>query len=275
MTDSVDPFHDISIFGEFKDPALEAQFRAANIAVELPRTRYFMLLPLLSVFAFIRQDYSFAPNSFTFYWLLGARCAFGLFTLYCFFTLKSMRDDHRIDRLISLWRLVGVALIPMIDSTRPLIYMSYVGSAIVQVVYFHHPFFPSLRRQLLPAALLSVWEIYLLLAWKQPLYPTATPSIISAVLLANVIAFSMAWFVHDSRREMYAAGLLAQSLRAQIQTLEDILPICSHCKNIRDEQGKWNRLENYLRDHKEMEFTHGICPDCTSKLFPDFAPGKT
>ena len=52
--------------------------------------------------------------------------------------------------------------------------------------------------------------------------------------------------------------------------LRGILPICAHCKKIRDDQGYWSQAEVYVRDHTEAEFSHGICPECIEKLYPEF-----
>jgi AmiR/NasT family two-component response regulator len=60
---------------------------------------------------------------------------------------------------------------------------------------------------------------------------------------------------------------------AEIKTLRGILPICASCKNIRDDKGYWNQIEVYIRDHSEAEFTHGICPECAKKLYPDLDLG--
>jgi phosphoserine phosphatase RsbU/P len=49
---------------------------------------------------------------------------------------------------------------------------------------------------------------------------------------------------------------------SQVKQLQGLLPICSYCKKIRDEQNYWQRVENYLSEHTEMVFSHGICPDC-------------
>ena len=54
-----------------------------------------------------------------------------------------------------------------------------------------------------------------------------------------------------------------------IKTLQGMLPICSACKNIRDDEGYWNRIESYISEHSEVKFTHSICPDCTKKLYPE------
>ena len=55
----------------------------------------------------------------------------------------------------------------------------------------------------------------------------------------------------------------------EIKILSGLLPICASCKNIKDDQGHWKQMESYIRDHSEAEFTHGICPDCAKKLYPD------
>lgn len=49
---------------------------------------------------------------------------------------------------------------------------------------------------------------------------------------------------------------------AQVKQLQGLLPICSYCKNIRDEQNYWQRLDSYLMEHADVMFSHGICPDC-------------
>ncbi len=61
----------------------------------------------------------------------------------------------------------------------------------------------------------------------------------------------------------------------EINTLRGILPICSSCKKIRDDTGYWNQIEYYISIHSDAEFSHGICPDCAEKLYPDeFNPYK-
>lgn len=65
---------------------------------------------------------------------------------------------------------------------------------------------------------------------------------------------------------------LQQAIK-QIKTLRGIVPICMNCKKIRDDQGYWNQVEVYVRDHTEAEFSHGVCPDCITKLYPDLGKG--
>jgi len=53
---------------------------------------------------------------------------------------------------------------------------------------------------------------------------------------------------------------------AQVKQLQGLLPICSYCKNIRDEQNYWQQLDSYLMEHADVLFSHGICPDCYQKV---------
>ena len=58
---------------------------------------------------------------------------------------------------------------------------------------------------------------------------------------------------------------------SEIKTLSGLLPICSSCHKIRDDQGYWNQLETYISSHSTAEFSHSICPDCIKKLYPELA----
>jgi FixJ family two-component response regulator len=60
-----------------------------------------------------------------------------------------------------------------------------------------------------------------------------------------------------------------QEALANIKVLRGMLPICASCKKIRDDSGYWNQIESYIRAHADVEFSHGLCPDCTGRLYPD------
>ena len=55
-----------------------------------------------------------------------------------------------------------------------------------------------------------------------------------------------------------------------IQKLQGMLPICAMCKNIRDDKGYWNRVEEYISKYLDVRFSHGICPECAQKHYPEF-----
>ena len=60
-----------------------------------------------------------------------------------------------------------------------------------------------------------------------------------------------------------------QNALGQVRELSGLLPICASCKSIRDDKGYWTHLESYLSEHSKAEFSHGICPECAKKLYPE------
>jgi PAS domain S-box-containing protein len=64
-------------------------------------------------------------------------------------------------------------------------------------------------------------------------------------------------------------GELQEAL-TRIKKLSGLLPICSSCKQIRDDQGYWHQVEQYIRQHSEAEFSHSICPPCARRLYPEY-----
>lgn len=90
-------------------------------------------------------------------------------------------------------------------------------------------------------------------------------------LLARVrthLALKMSLDRERALRENLEAAL------AKVKLLSGLIPICSSCKKIRDDQGFWNQVESYVANHSEATFTHGICPDCARVLFPEIFEGR-
>ncbi len=71
----------------------------------------------------------------------------------------------------------------------------------------------------------------------------------------------------EEEREKLIAEL--QLALSKIETLSGLLPICAYCKKIRDDAGYWNQIESYITEHSKAEFSHGICPDCLQKIYPE------
>jgi PAS domain S-box-containing protein len=92
--------------------------------------------------------------------------------------------------------------------------------------------------------------------------------------VANQIAGAIAnaqLFIERKRALEDREQLILQLQKAltEVKQLSGLLPICASCKKIRDDKGYWNQIESYIRDHSGVEFSHGICPDCMKKLYPD------
>lgn len=75
-------------------------------------------------------------------------------------------------------------------------------------------------------------------------------------------------------RELEQANKKLQEALETIKTLEGILPICAGCKKIRDESGEWQHLERYIGDRSKATFSHGLCPECARRLYPQYFEQK-
>jgi len=96
-------------------------------------------------------------------------------------------------------------------------------------------------------------------------YLELLPAVIEKALRQHRLA-------EDKRRAEEEKERLIVELRealAEVKKLGGLLPICANCKKIRDDTGYWLQVEEYISDHSEAQFTHGLCPDCARKLYPE------
>jgi len=91
----------------------------------------------------------------------------------------------------------------------------------------------------------------------------------------NLIEGAVINFIDVTERKRIEDAL--QKAFDEIRTLRGIVPICAKCKQIRDDKGFWSQVEDYVQNHTEAEFSHGICPECAKELYPDYelGPGST
>ena len=96
--------------------------------------------------------------------------------------------------------------------------------------------------------------------WNTPwtIFETAINALIRVAVLAS--------FVYLVDRILISK----RALEKEVRVLKGILPICSFCKRIRNIDGNWERLEEYIRAHSEAEFSHGMCPECAKKHYSNY-----
>ena len=104
------------------------------------------------------------------------------------------------------------------------------------------------------------------------------------IILAGLFAFSVQHILARSfaalarrivrQRQLIQtnASLVSELQEAllNVQSLSGLIPICAHCKKIRNDEGYWEQVESYLSAHSEVEFTHGICPGCAKTVIDEF-----
>ena len=102
---------------------------------------------------------------------------------------------------------------------------------------------------------------------KSPIYSDCGGVIGTVGIARDITAEKLA----QEEKERLVAEL--QQALDRVKRLRGLLPICASCKKIRDDKGYWQQIEEHIRDHSEVDFSHGLCPDCASQLFPRLCHG--
>lgn len=101
---------------------------------------------------------------------------------------------------------------------------------------------------------------------------TYTPDIVDGVVRGFFVHVADVTTMKALEREHERVIQKLEAALSEVRTLRGLLPICMHCKNIRDGDGKWIPVEGYVRARTEAQFSHGICPQCVATHYPDIDP---
>jgi len=109
--------------------------------------------------------------------------------------------------------------------------------------------------------------------WGVPIHPLALilPGVLPLALGTPALYahFRLAAQLERSRQELQQTNASLERVLADVKELKGLLPICSSCKKVRDDQGYWSHIEIYIRDHSKADFSHGLCPQCYERLYGD------
>ena len=112
------------------------------------------------------------------------------------------------------------------------------------------------------AFVLPVLRVFFIFQWKDPECQSLRATIINFLIRMGALLF-YAYLVGRTARQ-------TKLLEKRVKILEGIVPICASCKKIRNEKGEYVQVERYVSEHSEASFSHGICPECMCKLYPEF-----
>jgi len=184
-------------------------------------------------------------------------------------TPKSSTDDPPRNSVgLYAWCALLMAAILMADLAVPL--RVAVGVPHIIVVLLLSPCSPDKRLAVLVAAILSLLVVAAF--WAKPaageLWKVRANR--AAALLAIWVTTTL--ILQRKRLEDRREMAIRDRERAleEVKVLRGFLPICDSCKKNRDDRSYWTQMEAHIRDDSEAEFSHGICPECFKKLYPEF-----
>lgn len=104
----------------------------------------------------------------------------------------------------------------------------------------------------------------------------ASDYLVKTEITPQLLERSIRYSISQKNSEIEKDRLIEELKRAaeEIKTLSGLIPICVSCKRVRDDTGYWQQVEAYIAKHSNAEFSHGICPECTKKLYPEFYKKK-
>jgi hypothetical protein len=166
-----------------------------------------------------------------------------------------------IEKLYKQWATIScllvAAIVLMIDYTTgrlirfPIAYVLPVGMA-------------AWREQKPTAYAMAILLPLARVGFHFPWHETQMLSVV--VLNASIIASALILYAYLVDRTAWQT----RELEKKVRVLEGILPICASCKRIRTEKGGYEQIEEYITEHSEASFSHGICPECAKKLYPEY-----
>jgi ligand-binding sensor domain-containing protein len=90
-------------------------------------------------------------------------------------------------------------------------------------------------------------------------------------LFGLMLAGAHRWRVHQHKRRADDLAKKVEEAVSHLKVLRGLLPICAGCKKIRDDTGYWSQMETYISTHSQVDFSHGMCPECLERLYPEYA----
>lgn len=268
---------------EFIDGDLEERFLRDTWEDNKKGPQYALLAGGLVLMAFVLTDLLSIENLSELLTLSSLRLVTGLFLIGSALHIRRTRTYFEGFHRLCLWNQLVAALVLIAlgaIKTLPFIHNAFHLFMVTLMYYqfLHNRFIYTLVASAFFSLAYCVVNATLYL-----LEPVDMVRFVLYLGLANGLGISMLRSLNRNRRKTYIQRLKEQHAnqklgatvdqlrlaQKEVKTLEELLPICSHCKQIRDDNGYWNQLESYLHEHSQLTFSHSICPDCAKKLYPN------
>lgn len=255
---------------QLPDRAEEAAFRLAQLSTDHTRARVGVGLMLIAVLGFAPSDFA-AHEGPALFAMLAMRAALLTGGAAMLYWVGRITEPAVLDRWMLAWSL-GAALVEVaVIGALARDYFEVALGDIMMIFYFYTVVPNRLLLQAAPAALVGLAGAASVLSAAPD--PRVALLLIPALLFANLMGLAASWQLQHTRRQHYTSLVGERSARGQLESaldevrsLRGILPICAECKRIRDDEGTWHGVEEYLRAREGAEFSHGICPDCLDRI---------
>lgn len=270
------PQEAISFWGWFESPELEARFRQHYLHFDKWQAALSFSVGLLLGLAFIPADIQILGHGDSFRLLLVYRLFFAAVSVVCLLLLRRDLQPKNLDLLALCWVLLAALLMFNVGATRFSFY--FLGYAFTEILGLGLLFVVvplPLPYQVAIGGMVAVVDMLVQLPRHSDINPVVRGTVMAGYLIMVAMGSAVSWSMRRFKRQEFAALEREAALRiglesalAEIKTLHGILPICRHCKKVRDDDGYWQQVEVYVKDRTDAEFAQGVCPECVEQFSP-------
>jgi hypothetical protein len=257
----------------FSDHKTENDYRTNFLSSDCRQYSIGIALSLIPFAMFLYSDRLFFGSSCIFVFLLSLRSLFILLSILAIVVIKKMRNPFTVDLLLFSWIVLYFSAITIIYSTRPAEFIRNPFLDILMILVPYLVFNIRFAFQITPPLLFSAASI-VFLSTTPGVTLISFNAIVMTYVFSNVMGIFAAWRLHAYRRVQFSHFLEEKKLNRElkeamssIRTLRGLMPICSKCRKIRDEEGYWKKMEEYIEQHSEAQFSHSLCDKCAHELY--------
>lgn len=197
------------------------------------------------------------------FWALAAARLIGVAVFLTSIPLMyRVKELGRRDAVVALIIFMASTLVIYVNWTRPSDYTLFVAFDIVVALAYFVFFRVPLWIQLALAFIFLSADLGVIYFSKDVANPLGIYTLVLTFALVIALGTLTSWQHHMKSREHFAAW-------RQVKTLKGFLPICANCNKVRDDDGYWTRVAEYIEGQTDAKVTHGVCPDCQKELYPE------
>jgi len=260
------------------DPELEERFRMKTLARDKKQVVVTIVLSLLFIVGFSALDLRLLQSDHVLQISIVSRCVVVIMSLWALWMIHHLTSVRLFDRVVFVVMVVVLCHVLIVNLLRPTDYVPVIVWDAIAICALYILVPVPLHLQMLAALLLTAGGAVLWLIYRLPLAKTyETVAVLAAYTFANIAGALSSGQLNRSRRGQFVLLMQEMDLRTELETalaevkvLRGIIPICSFCKKIRNDDGYYEAVEAYISRHSEADFSHTFCPDCFAEHYPEF-----
>ncbi len=258
----------------FDSPELEQRYRLDRLPSN--RRTLVAILTVTVVFQLLNlpTDWMLTGGGRGFDGVLAIRLTGSVIAVMGAMIIARVRAPDLFERVATWWGMLTALGVVASFVVLPSGYTTHTAWSVFLVLAMYVVLPVSFTSQVVVASVFTVGDALILTYLKVPVSRAMVADVLTAHCCAHVLGLVVSWQFQRSRRDQFRAHREAELAQTQeqralgeLRMLQGILPICSHCKRIRNENGEWSQLEVYVRRHSDADFSHSICPQCEAKFF--------